>query len=217
MRNRFCAIVFCTQLFTEKHLLVMSWHWFWSNSCTVVFMTKKKKKKQEKKNTVNVLKIWRQCFLFLQNAYKCSCSPKTYVLKVVPEHLYMSKLPSSCIPSVPVVIPEVTETGSHRCWGVWYMSRLMTKPTEMNVRPAKTQISLGIRYKLRTQAFFMWTAKTLIRLGGCPGWSEYSLGAHAVLLVLSWGGSYSNDGQFETTILSQDETSSPRQKNLWQP
>ena len=37
----------------------------------------------------------------------------------------------------------------------------------------------------------MWTAKTLIRLGGCPGWSESSLGAYAVVLVLSWGGSYS--------------------------
>ena len=34
----------------------------------------------------------------------------------------------------------------------------------------------------------MWTAKTLIRLGGCPGWSESLLGAHAILLVLSWGG-----------------------------
>ena len=32
----------------------------------------------------------------------------------------------------------------------------------------------------------MRTAKTLIRLGGCPGWSESSLGAHAMLLVLSW-------------------------------
>ena len=35
----------------------------------------------------------------------------------------------------------------------------------------------------------MRTAKTLIRLGGCPGWSESSLGAHATLLVLSWSGS----------------------------
>ena len=34
----------------------------------------------------------------------------------------------------------------------------------------------------------MRTAKTLIRLGGCPGWSESSLGAHATLLVLSRGG-----------------------------
>ena len=31
----------------------------------------------------------------------------------------------------------------------------------------------------------------MIRLGGCPGWSESSLGAQ--LLVLSWGGSYNFD------------------------
>ena len=30
----------------------------------------------------------------------------------------------------------------------------------------------------------------LIRLGGCPGWSESSLDAYAILLVLSWGGSF---------------------------
>ena len=34
------------------------------------------------------------------------------------------------------------------------------------------------------------TAKTLNRLDGCPGWSEYSLGEHVILLVLSCGGSY---------------------------
>ena len=48
-------------------------------------------------------------------------------------------------------------------------SRFMTKPTNWHVRPAKTQISLGI--------------------SGCPGLSESSPGAHAILLVLSWGGS----------------------------
>ena len=44
--------------------------------------------------------------------------------------------------------------------------------------------------QLRTQAFFMRTVKTLIRLGGCPGWSESLLGAHAILLILSWGSSF---------------------------
>ena len=39
----------------------------------------------------------------------------------------------------------------------------------------------------------MRTAKTLIRQGGYPGWSESSLGAHATLLVLSWVGSYFTD------------------------
>ena len=33
-------------------------------------------------------------------------------------------------------------------------------------------------------------AKTLIWLGKCPGWSESSLGAEVILLVLSWGSSY---------------------------
>ena len=41
---------------------------------------------------------------------------------------------------------------------------------------------------LRTQAFFMRTANTLIRLGGYHGWSESSLDTH--LLVLSCRGSY---------------------------
>ena len=39
----------------------------------------------------------------------------------------------------------------------------------------------------------MGIAKTLIRRGGCPGLSESSLGAHAILLVLSWGGSFIPD------------------------
>ena len=87
------------------------------------------------------------------------------------------------------------------------MSRLMIKPTKWSVRPAKTQFSLGIRQVWSESSLFAWrsigswatpecTAKTLIRLGripirlcGCPGWSESSLGAHAILLVLSWDGS----------------------------
>ena len=35
----------------------------------------------------------------------------------------------------------------------------------------------------------MRTVKTLIRMGGCPGWSKSSLGTQTILLVLSWGGS----------------------------
>ena len=51
-------------------------------------------------------------------------------------------------------------------------------------------------------ACFKRTAKTLIRLGGCPGWSESSLGAHAILLVLSRCGSY-----FTWKILFSNEVS----------
>ena len=81
------------------------------------------------------------------------------------------------------------------------MSNLMTKPTKwpcaqrrLGSAWASAQSDQSLCYSLngwlRTQASFMRTGKTLIRLGGCPGWSESSLGAHAILLVLSWGGSY---------------------------
>ena len=73
------------------------------------------------------------------------------------------------------------------------------KTNKMTVRPAKTPISLCIRpvwsesslsawRKLGSLATHWAQAKTLIRLGGCPGWS--SLGAQATLLVLTWGGSF---------------------------
>ena len=51
----------------------------------------------------------------------------------------------------------------------------------------------------------MRTAKTLIRLGGCPGWSESSLGAHTILLVLSWDGS-NNDYYVKRLIRSSMHT-----------
>ena len=64
------------------------------------------------------------------------------------------------------------------------------KTNKMDVRPAKTQISLGIRpvwsesslsawRKLGSLAIHSWQGKTLIRLSGCPGWSQSSLGAHS--------------------------------------
>ena len=48
--------------------------------------------------------------------------------------------------------------------------------------PTQSDQSLhcALNGQLRTQGFFMQTAKILIRLGGCPGWSESSLGAHLV-------------------------------------
>ena len=43
----------------------------------------------------------------------------------------------------------------------------------------------------RTQCFFRWTAKTVIRLGGCPGWSFcwfYHAAAHLILVHNIWKG-----------------------------
>ena len=77
----------------------------------------------------------------------------------------------------------------------------MTKPTKWAVCPAKNQISLSIHQSdqslrcpheeaLGPKLPIERTAKTLIRLGGCPGWSESSLGAHVILFVLSCCGSF---------------------------
>ena len=69
------------------------------------------------------------------------------------------------------------------------------KPTKWSVRPAKTQISLGIcpvwsvfAVRLMTQGLYMRTVNTLIRLDGYPGWSKSLQGAQVILLVLSCAG-----------------------------
>ena len=50
------------------------------------------------------------------------------------------------------------------------------------------------------------TMNTLIRLGGCPGWSESSLGTKAILLVLSWGGSHSERASLSSLVASEKKT-----------
>ena len=47
------------------------------------------------------------------------------------------------------------------------------------------------------------TAKTLIRLGGLPGWSESSVGAQVILLVLSCSGSYGTNENFRQRAKSK--------------
>ena len=71
----------------------------------------------------------------------------------------------------------------------------ITKPTKWPVCPEKTQINLGSLISLccvHEEALGPWLsleckAKNLIRLG--PGWSESSLGAQVILLVLLCYGS----------------------------
>ena len=83
------------------------------------------------------------------------------------------------------------------------MSRLMTKltnylGTQLRLRSAwastQSDQSLHCPHEdtLGPQLPIKCTAKTLIRLGICPGWSESSLGAQIILMVLSYGGSNLN-------------------------
>ena len=50
--------------------------------------------------------------------------------------------------------------------------------------------NLAVRLKKpRVLNYLLSAQRRLIRLGGCPGWSESSLGAHVILFVLSCCGS----------------------------
>ena len=53
------------------------------------------------------------------------------------------------------------------------MGCLMTKPTNWHVFTARMKKAWVLSYPLRGQ-------RRLIRLGGCPGWSESLLGAHSL-------------------------------------
>ena len=89
------------------------------------------------------------------------------------------------------------------------MTRLMTKPTEWIMRPAKTQISLGIRpvwsesslsawRKLGSLATHWahnedsdhWASEDSDQPGHPPRLIGVFAGRTVILLVLSWGGSY---------------------------
>ena len=80
------------------------------------------------------------------------------------------------------------------------MSRLMTKPkkngmcAQRRLRSAWASASLIRVFAVRLKkawvlSYPLSALRRLIRLGGCPGWSESSLGVHVILLGLSWGGS----------------------------
>ena len=68
---------------------------------------------------------------------------------------------------------------------------MCTQKTQINlgIHPVRTVFTVFFGW-LRTQCFFMQTAKNLIRLGECLGWSESSLGAWVILLVLACFGPY---------------------------
>ena len=95
-----------------------------------------------------------------------------------------------------------------------YMIRRMTKPTKWSLRPAKAQISLGIRpvwsvfaVRMKKQWVLSYPLSALRRLwsdcADAQGWFESSLGAKAILLDLSWGGSYSESASSPSLVASE--------------
>ena len=94
-----------------------------------------------------------------------------------------------------------------------YLSYLMTKPTKWYVRPAKTQINLGIRPvwsesslstwgNLKSLAIIRAHSKPSEQTEWCPSWFESSQGAKVILLILSWGGSFYFVSLVSTILIS---------------
>ena len=84
----------------------------------------------------------------------------------------------------------------HTIWAAsWQNQQNDCAPSKDSDQPGfkfteSDQSSLSAWRKIGSLAT-QWThSKDSITLGRCPGWSESSLGAHAILLVLSWGGSF---------------------------
>ena len=89
------------------------------------------------------------------------------------------------------------------CWKIGNLSRLVTKPTKWHVRPAKTQISLGIRpvwsepsqsawRKLGSSAIHWAQSEDSDQTGRMPRLVWVFAGRTVILLVLSRGGSIFN-------------------------
>ena len=70
------------------------------------------------------------------------------------------------------------------------MSRLVTKPTNWHVRPAKTQISLGIHPVWSESSLSPWRKLGSLATHWAHSEDSDQTGRTVTLLVLSWGGSY---------------------------
>ena len=66
------------------------------------------------------------------------------------------------------------------------------KTNKMTCAPSEDSDQPG-HLLCKTNKMTVHTVKSLIRLSGCPGWSESMLDAHVSLLVLSCGGSFNNN------------------------
>ena len=69
------------------------------------------------------------------------------------------------------------------------MAYVPSEDSDQPGHPTSLISAVGMK-KAWVFSYQLSTQQRLIRLGGYPGWSESSLGAHAILLVLSCAGSF---------------------------
>ena len=104
-------------------------------------------------------------------------------------HMYIRRWPSKCLTAKISLLYII----------VSLCMRKLTKwcaPSEDSDQPGHPTSLISLlcprEERLGPLLPFEHIAKTLIRLGGFPGWSESSLGAYVILLVLSCGGPYTS-------------------------
>ena len=214
MRNHFCATCLLNSVIYWK---ACSFHYpWWCHDTDSVRILYVKKKKQKKKKTVNVLKISTNClfvFFFLQNAYQCSCNPRPYVVEVVSElSIYEPPLndqnqQNDCAPT-----QDSDQSGHSPSLIRVFAVRSVGSYQYIAYRVASHVIICNcINWEMNK--FGICDTSEGPKLSSCGQrglWSDCadaqaelsSLGVDAILLVLSLGGSYSNDGQFGTACLS---------------
>ena len=91
-------------------------------------------------------------------------------------------------------------------------------PSEDSDQPGHSPSLISLHWQhdeaLSPKLLIKHTAKTLIRLGGCPGWSESSLGTQIILLDLSRGISNADQRSFWICYLTACETLLNNSQNL---
>ena len=73
----------------------------------------------------------------------------------------------------------------------------MTFASREDICPVWSESSLSAWRNIGSTAT---NERTVKQTGGCPGWSESSLSVQITLLVLSWGSSYINWSEYQSTL-----------------
>ena len=104
----------------------------------------------------------------------------------------------SARPEHQTIRQQTNKKKHNETWKQWAFSndkskKLSCVPSESSDQPGHPSWLIRV-FAVRMQiawvlCYPLFANQILIRLGGSPGWSESSLGAHAVLFPLSWGGS----------------------------
>ena len=114
-------------------------------------------------------------FRGIRDPIPCLCRVLSHCLPL--ERCYQPKHTKFCLVLCPANKSPDKERNKDIIWAsTWQNQQSDCAPSEDTDQPGHPLV----RSESLLCAFFVRTAKTLIRLGGCPGWSESSLGAQSL-------------------------------------